>query len=67
MHWLHTHHRSRSWLAARLGVSVKHVSQIINGRSGYSPDLAMKIAEVTNMSTLFWVRLQSDPSQRATP
>jgi addiction module HigA family antidote len=45
--------------AEALGVSRKHVSAIINGRSPVSPDMAMRLAAVFGTEAALWVNLQA--------
>ena len=47
-------------LASRCGVSQKHISEIVNGKAGVGPDLALRLEEVTHISARLWVRLQAD-------
>ena len=46
-------------LARRCGVSQKHISEIINGKAGIGPDLALSLEEVTSVAATFWVRMQA--------
>ena len=45
--------------AEALGVSRKHVSAIINGRSPVTPDMAMRLAAVFGTEAALWVNLQA--------
>jgi addiction module HigA family antidote len=45
--------------AEALGVTRKHVSSIINGRSPVSPDMAMRLAGAFATEAAFWVNLQA--------
>jgi addiction module HigA family antidote len=45
--------------ADALGVSRKHLSSIINGRSPVTPDMAMRLAVVFETETELWVNLQA--------
>jgi antitoxin HigA-1 len=45
--------------ADALGVSRKHVSAIINGRSPVTPDMAMRLAAVFGTEAALWVNLQA--------
>ena len=58
--WLRTAARTQTWLASELGVSVKHVNEIVHGRTGFSPELAVKIAAVTRTEARYWLNLQND-------
>lgn len=46
-------------LAERLGVSRKHVNEVINGRAGISPDMAARLEMVTGIPTDAWLRYQA--------
>src|SRR5882724_7653462 len=45
--------------ADALGVSRKHLSSIINGRSPVTPDMAMRLAAVFETQAELWVNLQA--------
>ena len=45
--------------AQALGVSRKHISAIVNGRSPVSPDMAMRLAAAFATEAAFWVNLQA--------
>ena len=45
-------------MAKRLGVSRKQLSLFINERASLSPDMAIRIAEVTGTSAESWMRMQ---------
>jgi addiction module HigA family antidote len=45
--------------ADALGVSRKHVSSIINGRSPVTPDMAMRLAAVLGTEAALWLNLQA--------
>ena len=45
--------------ADALGVSRKHVSAIVNGRSPVTPDMAMRLAAVFGTEAALWVNLQA--------
>ena len=58
--------------AEALGVSRKHVSAIVNGRSPVTPDMAMRLAAVFSTEPEVWVNLQAqydlwDVSRKARP
>ena len=44
--------------AKDLGVSRKALSEFLNGRSGLSPDMAVRIAKATNTTPESWLRMQ---------
>jgi addiction module HigA family antidote len=58
--WLREAERTQAWLAAQLGVTVKHVNEIVHDRTGFSPELAVRIAAVTKSPTRYWLDLQND-------
>ena len=45
--------------AEGLGVSRKALSEIVNGRCGLSPDVAVRIGKATNMSPESWLAMQT--------
>lgn len=45
--------------AAALGVSRKALSELVNGKSGISADMAVRLAKVFGTEADFWIRLQS--------
>ncbi|MEW2354898.1 HigA family addiction module antitoxin [Spirillospora sp. NPDC029432] len=47
-------------LAARLGLTPKHVNQLIQGLVPLSPDVAARLELVTGMSARMWNRLEAD-------
>ncbi|MFC4912810.1 HigA family addiction module antitoxin [Actinomadura gamaensis] len=47
-------------LAARLGLSPKHVNQLIQGLVPLSPDVAARLELVTGMSARLWNRIEAD-------
>lgn len=44
--------------AKRLGISRKTVSQLINGHSGISTEMACKLAKACGTTPKFWLNLQ---------
>ncbi|OSQ41644.1 HigA family addiction module antitoxin [Thalassospira sp. MCCC 1A01428] len=46
-------------LAKYLGISTKHLSQIVNGHARIDSKLAAKIAKVLETTAQFWVNLQA--------
>ena len=42
-------------LARRLGVSLKHVNQVVNGSATISPALALGLEKVLGPSAAFWL------------
>jgi antitoxin HigA-1 len=51
---------SQSAFAIRLGVSFPRLNEIIRGKRAVTPDTALRLAQVTEMSADFWLGLQSD-------
>ena len=47
----------RREFAERVGLSVKAVSQIINGKALYSPDVALMLEKTLDVSTEIWMNL----------
>jgi len=45
--------------ARRLGVSRKHLSDIVNGRAGISPEMAIRLDKAFGGGAETWARLQS--------
>ena len=50
---------SQTELSRRLGVSLKHVNQVVNGAASISPDLALGLEKVFGVSAAFWVNRES--------
>ena len=46
-------------LARAIGISRKHMSDIVNGRSRIEPAIAARLAKVFGTSTALWVNLQA--------
>jgi len=47
-------------LAARLGITTKHLSNILNGLDPITHDTALKLESVIGPSTEFWMELESN-------
>jgi addiction module HigA family antidote len=45
-------------LAANIGVTRRTVSLIVNGHSGISPEMAMRLSKSFNTTVEFWLNLQ---------
>jgi addiction module HigA family antidote len=58
--WRREQNLTQRQLAAKLGISTKHMNQIMTGKATYSPNVAIKLAQVTGVSAWFWYRLQAD-------
>ena len=46
--------------AAKLGVSRKQLSAVVNGRSGISAEMAIRLSKAFGGSAEIWVRLQAN-------
>lgn len=46
--------------AAKLGVSRKQLSAVVNGRSGISAEMAIRLSKAFGGSAEMWVRLQAN-------
>lgn len=46
-------------LALRSGISEKHISNIINGINGITPNIAQKLEYVLNVDSDFWINFQA--------
>jgi len=51
---------SQSAFAIRLGVSFPRLNEIIRGKRRVTPDTALRLARVLDMSAEFWLGLQQD-------
>jgi addiction module HigA family antidote len=47
-------------VASGLGISRTNLSAIVNGHSGISPELSVKLSEAFGNSTQFWINLQKN-------
>jgi len=47
-------------LAARTGISEKHLSEILNGKSAITIDFALSLEEIFGLPAKFWINLQKD-------
>ncbi len=56
---------SQRELAQALHVPYRRIDEIINGRRGVTPSIALRLAKFLGVSAAFWVNLQSrrDPYQ----
>lgn len=57
--WLEFHGMSQAEFARRVGLSTKHINQIVNEAAGLGPDTAVAFARVTGLSPAFWSRLEA--------
>lgn len=46
--------------AAKLGISRKQLSAVVNGRSGISAEMAIRLSKAFGASAGMWVRLQAN-------
>ena len=51
---------SRSEAKMALGLSDSHLSELLNGKRGVSPKLALKIEALTGQDALMWLMLQAE-------
>ena len=51
---------SQSAFAIRLGISFPRLNEIILGKRSMTPDTALRLARVLEMSAGFWLGLQQD-------
>lgn len=56
---LESNNMTQKELAARIGVSPKHINQIVAGLTGISSEVAFKLEKVFNLSSRFWMNLQA--------
>ena len=47
-------------LAAKLRTSFRTINEIINGKRGVSPDMALRLAKYFGMSADFWINAQKN-------
>lgn len=45
--------------AQRLGVSRKQLSMLVNGRAGFSPDMALRVGIATDTTPESWANMQA--------
>lgn len=58
-HYLEPRGATVTAFAAATGVSRKHLSRVLNGHVGVTPDLAVRLAAVLGTSAKLWTALQS--------
>lgn len=46
-------------VAAHLGVTRKTLSELLNGRSGVSPEMALRISQATGTTAESWLAMQT--------
>ena len=47
-------------LAQRIGYTPKHINEVCKGNMGITPDMAIKLSTVFNLSSAFWNNLQAN-------
>ena len=52
---LDEHDMTQTELARRLGVSLKHINQVVNGSASISPEIALGLEKVFGPSASFWL------------
>ena len=57
---LEDHHMTQKELAARLGLSEKHISKLINGEVPLTQDVAMRLERVFGVEASFWNGLEAN-------
>ena len=57
--WLDENDMTQTELAARLGRSVKHVNQVVNGVASLTSDVARELDTVTTIPAKFWLRMEN--------
>lgn len=59
-HYLEPLGLSVSEMAEALGVSRKHLSQVVNQRAGISPDIALRLSKALGTSVKLWLGMQQN-------
>ncbi|MDQ1075157.1 HigA family addiction module antitoxin [Microbacterium sp. SORGH_AS_0969] len=57
--WLEESSLTQQEAANRLGVSRKHVNEIVNGRAPVTPETALKLERLTGIPADSWVRFEA--------
>lgn len=57
--WLEDHDVEAAELARRLGVSRKHLGDLMRARVALTPEMAVKLARVTGVPAETWSRLEA--------
>lgn len=58
--WLDENNMTQTELARRLGCSVKHVNQVVNGVASLSPTFALELEQVTQVPARLWSNMESN-------
>lgn len=56
--WIKPLNFSISEFALKLGTSRKNLSEIVNGKTGISPEMALKLSKALKTSAKLWLNLQ---------
>lgn len=56
--WMKPLNYSVSALALKIGTSRKNLSEIVNGKTGISPEMALKLSKALKTSAEFWLKMQ---------
>jgi HTH-type transcriptional regulator / antitoxin HigA len=57
---LSAHGITQASLATRIGLSAKHINQIIKGTAPITPDTALKLEHILDVKAGFWLQRESD-------
>jgi HTH-type transcriptional regulator/antitoxin HigA len=58
--WLDRAGMSQAEFARRVGLSIKHVNQIVKGHAGLTPEVALAFETVTSIPARFWMQLEAN-------
>ncbi len=58
--WIKPLNFTISAFALRIGTTRKNLSEIVNARTGISPEMALKLAKALRTSAKFWLNLQQE-------
>lgn len=58
--WLDFNGMSQAELARRIGLSTKHVNQLVNAGVSLTPEVAVALEKVTSLPATFWARLEAN-------
>lgn len=56
--WIKPLEFSISAFALKIGTTRKNLSEIVNGKTGISPEMALKLAKALKTSAQFWLNMQ---------
>lgn len=57
---LETYGMSQLELSKRTGFTTKHINEVIKGKKPITPDMALKLSSIFNLSASFWNNLQAN-------